>query len=70
MTEMNNATMTIMSSVVEVKFICSCNNNNNNNNKNNNNIYRGSPTRQGGFQWGPHNHNLFSLWVHCKTRAA
>ena len=20
---------------------------------NNNNIYRGSPTRQGGFQWGP-----------------
>ena len=21
---------------------------------NNNNIYRGSPTRQGGFQWGPH----------------
>ena len=35
---MNNATMTIMSSVVEVKFICSC--------------------------------NLFSLWVHCKTRAA
>ena len=38
MTEMNNATMTIMSSVVEVKFICSC--------------------------------NLFSLYVHCKTRAA
>ena len=28
--------------------------NNNNNNNNNNNIYRGSPTRQGGFQWGPH----------------
>ena len=27
---------------------------NNNNNNNNNNIYRGSPTRQGGFQWGPH----------------
>ena len=26
----------------------------NNNNNNNNNIYRGSPTRQGGFQWGPH----------------
>ena len=25
----------------------------NNNNNNNNNIYRGSPTRQGGFQWGP-----------------
>ena len=25
-----------------------------NNNNNNNNIYRGSPTRQGGFQWGPH----------------
>ena len=24
------------------------------NNNNNNNIYRGSPTRQGGFQWGPH----------------
>ena len=23
------------------------------NNNNNNNIYRGSPTRQGGFQWGP-----------------
>ena len=23
-------------------------------NNNNNNIYRGSPTRQGGFQWGPH----------------
>ena len=21
---------------------------------NNDNIYRGSPTRQGGFQWGPH----------------
>ena len=21
---------------------------------NNNNIYRGSPTGQGGFQWGPH----------------
>ena len=21
---------------------------------NNNNIYKGSPTRQGGFQWGPH----------------
>ena len=30
------------------------NKNNNNNNNNNNNIYRGSPTRQGGFQWGPH----------------
>ena len=29
-------------------------NNNNNNNDNNNNIYRGSPTRQRGFQWGPH----------------
>ena len=25
-----------------------------NNNNNNNNIYRASPTRQGGFQWGPH----------------
>ena len=25
-----------------------------NNNNNNNNIYRGSPTRQRGFQWGPH----------------
>ena len=24
------------------------------NNNNNNNIYRGSPTRQGGSQWGPH----------------
>ena len=30
------------------------NSNNNNNNNNNNNIYRGSPTHQGGFQWGPH----------------
>ena len=29
-----------------------CFSNNNNNNDNNNNIYRGSPTRQGGFQWG------------------
>ena len=29
------------------------NNNNNNNNDNDNNIYRGSPTLQGGFQWGP-----------------
>ena len=29
-------------------------NNNINNNNNNNNIYRGSPTRQGGSQWGPH----------------
>ena len=28
--------------------------NNNNNNNNSNNNYRGSPTRQGGFQWGPH----------------
>ena len=26
---------------------------------NNNNIYRGSPTRQGGFQWGPHNNISF-----------
>ena len=25
-----------------------------NNNNNNNNIYRGSPTCQGSFQWGPH----------------
>ena len=32
--------------------IAACYNNNNNNN--NNNIYRGSPTRQGGFQWGAH----------------
>ena len=24
------------------------------NNNKNNNIYRGSPIRQGGFQWGPH----------------
>ena len=30
------------------------NNNDDNNNDDNNNIYRGSPTRQGGFQWGPH----------------
>ena len=39
------------------------NNNNNNNdddddNNNDNNIYRGSPTRQGGFQWGPSCINL------------
>ena len=26
----------------------------NENKNNNNNIYRESPTRQGGFQWGPH----------------
>ena len=36
-----------------IKMIFLSWNNNNNNNKNNN-IYRGSPTRQGGFQWGPH----------------
>ena len=27
---------------------------NENKNNNNNNIYIESPTRQGGFQWGPH----------------
>ena len=33
-----------------------------NNNNNNNNIYRGSPTRQGGFQWGPHMYALYVRW--------
>ena len=36
-------------------LIINNNNNNHNNNNNNNNIYRGSPTRQGGFQWGQEN---------------
>ena len=40
----------------------------NNNNNNNNNIYRGSPTRQGGFQWGPHFFHMTDLMIlQCTT---
>ena len=40
----------------------------NNNNNNNSNIYRGSPTRQGGFQWGPHFLHMTDLMIlQCTT---
>ena len=41
-------------------------NNNNNNNNNNNTIYRRSPTRQGGFQWGPHKQNRWRTYIVVK----
>ena len=49
----NKFMISIHSAIKFYKQLWSDNNNNNNNNHNNN-IYRGSPTREGGFQWGPH----------------